>query len=250
MLIKNSGRRKSFLFAVCLTAASCLVSTSWAGNPKPSLGDSEVLSPASSAFDWRSFYIGGSFGYGFGVSDRVGHRTPAGALLANAGTLSVDGFNYGLRLGWRNWATIRSRKWVYGMEIAYRQGDVGGTTRVAGRSSEVNIDETLSLRFRSGLTNQADTLWVYGILGYVRSEIEYSVVGTISGDSIDVDDVSDRSGFVLGLGVERLLKDDVSLTFDVEFTEFGSYRLEDLEGSSTIATPSFWNFRLGLNYSF
>ena len=121
-----------------------------------------------------------------------------------------------------------------------------------GRNHQASVDvkNTIALRLKGGFANIAGNTQYYGILGYARSELDYSVSGTAGGDTISVSDQSDYDGILLGLGVERALRENLSMTLEYEYLRLDSKTLTDAGGSSTIATPRFGNLRLGLNFAF
>lgn len=238
----------SFLGRLLCAAALATASTAAvAGNVTPVVVEPAVQAPA---LVWEGFYAGGSLGYASGGDDQVGHRAPSGANVASPGTLNPGGFNYGLRLGWRGERPLESRSFVYGVELGYDGGSIEDDFSTATHNAAVELNGALSLRLRSGFTNESRNTWFYGMLGYTRGDFDYRVSGTAGGDTINLDSGFDSDGWSAGLGAERMLNDNLSLTFEWEYTEFDSVVLFDAGGSSTKATPKYNNFRVGLNFRF
>lgn len=227
-------------FCVCAVAAQ-------AGNVAPVPADSAVLAPAPI---WRGGYVGANIAYAFNGDDRVGHRSPAGAMVAVPGTLEQSGINYGLRLGWRGERASGARSFVYGVELGYDAGKADDSLATATHTASVSLNNVLSLRLKSGFTNSARNTLFYGILGYARGDFDYAVAGTAAGDTIAINTGLSMNGYVLGLGAERQLTDRLSLFGEWEYLNFGKQRLTDAGGSSTQATPKYQNIRIGLNYRF
>ncbi|MFD3191199.1 outer membrane protein [Sedimentitalea sp. HM32M-2] len=221
--------------------------TAQAGNVAPVPADPAVITPAPV---WRGVYAGASVAYAFNGDDRVGHRNPGGAMVAVPGTLEQSGVNYGLRLGWRGERSQGARSFVYGVELGYDAGKADDSLATATHTASVSLNNVLSLRLKSGLTNAARNTLFYGILGYARGDFDYAVAGTAAGDTIAINTGLSANGYVLGLGAERQLTDRLSLFGEWEYLNFGSQRLTDANGSSTQATPKYQNIRIGLNYRF
>ncbi|MEX0316531.1 MAG: outer membrane protein [Ruegeria sp.] len=254
-MFKKVGRRPAACTRLLVSASimgmcSLVASDAAAGNVLDPVADPEVLRPKAREFDWSGFYVGGTVGYTFGQDDDIGHTNPAGTLVASPGTLTPSGTSFGLRFGWRNWLPLVDRKWVYAFELGYDTGSISDSFVASTHSAEVELENAKSFRLKSGITSVRGNTLYYSTLGYVRGDLDYAVTGFAGGDLIDVSDQSDRDGFLLGLGVEHNLNDRLSLVFEVDYTRISSYTLTDSDGSSTVATPSFSNVRLGLNYNF
>ncbi|TMV07624.1 porin family protein [Ruegeria sediminis] len=238
--------------AITLPIALCVLGASQAvaGSATAPLVEPDVIAPAPIKLDLRGFYVGGDLAYAFGSGDDVGQRAPNGSLVATPGTLEPGGFNYGLRFGWRNTVPTSGLAYVYGVELGYGGGDISDSFTTATHQASIDVKNTLVLRFKGGFANTRGNMQYYGIIGYARGDIDYSVSGTAGGDTISLSDQSDYDGYLLGLGVERVLRDNLSMTLEYEYTRFNSKTLTDASGSSTVATPSYGNLRLGLNFAF
>lgn len=229
--------------------AACAVSgAAHAGNLEQVPVDPVVVVAAPT---WQGFYVGGTAGYAFGADDRVGHKNPAGVLVTRrAGDLDGEGFNYGVQLGWRGERALSRGSFVYGIELGYNGGDVDDSFVNGGYTGSVDLNHVLGLRAKTGLTNQSGNTMVYGILGYVHGDFDYAVNGTAGGDTINLNTAYDTDGYSIGLGVEHLLSDSWSVKAEWEYYNFGSKTLFDAGGSSTVATPTYSNVQLGLNFRF
>lgn len=183
--------------------------------------------------DWQGAYAGITLGYAFGGDDDIGVRPPGG----NIGSAEITGANAALRLGYR-W---QRNRWVVGPEISYGVGEIDDSFDFAGGEFESEANDLLGIRLKTGYLVRPDTL-VYGIAGWQEGDFAYSVNGN------DVD--YDADGYVLGLGVERRLTDRMSLTGEYEYSDFGSTDVEIVPGATSVATPSFHNVKVGLNFRF
>lgn len=192
---------------------------------------------------WAGGYVGATLGYAFGGDDRVGLSDSAdGSFLGDIGELKLKGANGGIRAGYR-W---QFDKWVVGPELGFEFGDIKGDTRgtiasVAGDiSAESKIKNVVALRLKTGYAVAPDML-VYGIAGIGYADIDYTVGGQTEGYK--------KSGYILGLGVEKQINERVSLTGEYEFADFGK---KDLGYGSvdSEATPKYSNIKVGVNYRF
>ncbi|RDW13090.1 porin family protein [Paracoccus thiocyanatus] len=219
--------------------------------------DSGVVSPVietAPVADWAGGYAGLTLGYAFGGDDRVGfHETATGDYLGDVGKLELSGVNAGVRVGYR-WQRDR---WVFGPELGFEGGNIddtmsfentlGGTTEVTSK-----IKNVLALRMKTGYVVQPDLL-VYGVAGVARAKVEYNVAGTDgSGGSMSEDSDFSKTGYILGVGVEKKVTDRMSVTGEYEYASFGKSTRNYVAdgGVSTQATPDYHNLKLGLNFKF
>jgi outer membrane immunogenic protein len=233
------------------SAAVCLIlglsAPSQAAGISTSLAEPE---PVVAATTWQGFHVGVRVGYGFGGDDEVGHRSPDGRLVASPGTLDIDGFTYGLRLGWRGERPFANRAFVYGVELGFDGSTIEDAFDLNGYAASSELDNLWGLRLKLGQTDPSKQTLFYGILGYVWGEVDYAVTGAKGGSTIALDTSENMSGFTIGLGVEHKLTDNISLTADWEYMELGDQTLTDGAGATTKATPSFQNIGFGFNYRF
>lgn len=232
--------------SVVLLVAGLAVPAS-AGNIAPIVIEQE---PVVAETVWAGLYAGARLGYGFDGDDEVGHRTPAGRLVASPGRLEIDGVSYGLRLGWRGEVSLGRPAFVYGVELGYDGGGIEDSFTSNGYAAKSELNDLLGLRLKLGRTDISRQTLFYGILGYVRGDFDYSVAGATGGDAIALQSQDDYDGFSVGLGVEHRLTDRMSLTAEWEYLDFGDQTLTDGVGATTKATPSFKTINIGLNYRF
>jgi outer membrane immunogenic protein len=191
--------------------------------------------------DWQGGYAGATLGYAFGGKDRVGLTDSASdSLLGNIGELKLKGANAGVRAGYR-WQKDR---WVFGPELGFEGGDIKGDTdgSIGGTdfSAESKIKNVLALRFKTGYTVAPDTL-VYGIAGVARADVDYSLN--------DISDDYKKTGYIVGLGVEKQLNEKWSVTGEYEYANFGKEKL-DFNGLTTEASAKYNNLKVGVNFKF
>ncbi|SMO99063.1 outer membrane protein [Paracoccus laeviglucosivorans] len=190
---------------------------------------------------WQGGYVGATVGYAFKGDDRFGLSSSASdTLLGDIGEMELKGANAGLRAGYR-W---QRGSWVFGPEIGIEGGDIKGDTSglLLGTALDVEakVNHMIALRFKTGYAVRPDLL-VYGIAGVGRIDIDYDLNGVEEGLS--------KTGYILGLGVEKQINDNWSVTGEYEYANFGNEKVEfgDFESK---ATPKYNNIKVGVNYRF
>lgn len=246
------------LFPKVIKARKCLASTALAvalgfttaanaGSPETVIVEPVVTAPALPS--WAGLYVGGNVGYAFNGSEKVGHKNSTGTLLTpSAGTLDYEGFNYGVRLGWRGQRAVAARSFVYGIELGIDGGDVGDSFTTADYDASVDMNHVLGIRAKSGLTNRTGDTLFYGILGYVHGDFDYTLKDTAA--TIDLDRSFSSDGYAVGLGIEHMINERWSVNAEWEYLEFSGKRLFDDSDHSTKATPKYHNIQLGVNLRF
>lgn len=192
--------------------------------------------------DWQGAYAGVTLGYGFQGKDRVGVNEDRPGGMNNIGTLKLSGANASLRGGYR-W---QNGNWVFGPELSIEGGNIKDSFSTStGYDASSKIKNVIALRAKVGYAVQPDLL-VYGMAGAARAKVDYSVTGP----AVDIDRSYNKTGYVVGLGVEKKLTERVSLTGEYEYANFGKQTLEDAAGTVTKATPKYNNVRVGVNFKF
>ncbi len=228
--------------AVTLTLGTAM--TANAGGYTPPVDDGGVVVPITQApADWQGAYGGVTLGYAFAGDDDVGVRTPTG--FGTPDDLTLSGANAGLRIGYR-WQRDR---WVFGPELGFEGGDVSDDFSTDGYDAKSKIKNVLALRVKTGYVMDNDML-VYGIAGIARAKVDYKTEGTGDYGTIGVNDDYSKTGYIVGLGVEKMLNERMSLTGEYEYANFGKETRNDGAGGSTQATPDYHNLKLGLNFRF
>lgn len=239
---------RRYLASTALAVAFGFTTAAHAGSPETVIVEPVVTAPALPS--WAGFYLGGNVGYAFDGSENVGHRDESGAFVTQqqAGTLDYEGFNYGLRLGWRGQRAMAARSFVYGIELGIDGGDVSDSFSTADYDASVDMNHVLGIRAKSGLTNRTGDTLFYGTLGYVHGDFDYTLKETAA--AIDLDRSFSTDGYAVGLGIEHMINDRWSVNAEWEYLEFSGKRLYDGNDHSTKATPKFHNIQLGVNLRF
>ncbi len=197
-----------------------------------------VLETAAPA-DWAGGYAGATLGYAFSGEDRFGLANGED-FRGNVGTLDLSGANAGLRVGNR-W---QRDNWVFGPELAYDAGKiedtVNGTVDGVAHEGTSEITGVLSLTAKVGYAVSPDVL-IFGKSGVARADVDYSLDG--------VNQDYSKTGYIVGLGVEKRINDRWSVTGEYEYANFGK---EDrvFGDTTTEATAKYNNIKVGLNFRF
>ncbi|QIR86155.1 outer membrane protein [Paracoccus sp. AK26] len=255
-------RHSSFL-AISALGLMSGTSGALAGGYIAPVADPVVAAPvreSASASDWAGGYVGGHIGYAFGGDDEVGadiYEDDAFlGSLSDLTTLKVKGLGAGVHLGYR-W---QRGNWVFGPELTLEGGDISddksGSDSVDGDDYTVGIESKVNhivgLQFKTGYAVNPQTL-VYGTAGYVRGDFDYILSASVNGDGGSITEGYTADGYSLGLGVERKIRDNLSVFAEWQYRNFGKTEITFTEGSDAIATnatPEHHNVKVGVNFSF
>lgn len=205
---------------------------------------------ASPASDWAGGYAGGSLGYSFGGDDRIGFDVYEDNSLIDRnndlGSADVKGPTVGLQAGYR-W---QRGNWVFGPELWIEGGSVDGSDTITpdGVRVESSVNYLVGLQLKTGYAVDPQTL-VYGTAGAVHGDLDYTLSGPGGSETVNYD----ADGYTLGLGVERKLRDSVSVVAEWQYRNLGKTEIEYDAGTDSLltrSTPEHHNIKLGVNFSF
>lgn len=201
--------------------------------------------------DWAGGYVGGSLGYSFAADDVVGLDVYQGGQLvqrnSDVGAVDVKGPTLGLHAGYR-W---QRDNWVFGPELWVEGGSVDATDTVSRPGAfdvESAVNYIIGLQLKTGYVANPQTL-VYGTVGAVYGDFDYTLSNAAGSQTVNYD----ASGYSLGLGVERKLRDNLSVFAEWQYRNFGKTDVEFGDVSDSLltrATPEHHNIKLGVNFSF
>ncbi len=233
------------------------------GADLPTARPAPVLNPL-----WSGFYVGANAGYGWGESSSINAiETLIGApfFAGNFGTTAPDGFFGGVQAGYN----FRTNNLVLGLEADIQAASIrdrsGATTPYffPGSTMTLSVAQRLdwlsTVRARAGYT--WDNLLIYGTGGFAFGNVRQALVMTDTMDfSAAASRSSNRSGYVLGAGVEYAITANWSAKLEYQYINLGTSRIgasEVFTGnrpspfaiSSPLATR-LHTARLGINYRF
>lgn len=231
------------LFSAGLTLAAATAAS--AGGYSAPQGDAVVVAQAAAVVpvgNWQGAYGGVGLGYAFGGDDEVGFD-----LSPSFGKLEIKGATGEVRMGYR-W---QRDNWVFGPELSFMGGDIKDSVGIVGGPgpSGVNVIEStvnsvLALKLKAGYAVQPNML-VYGTLGATHGDFTVDYLGVGSDYTMN--------GHVVGLGVERMVTERMSVTAEVERNSFDKKYVAVgglAPAVTTGPTPSFSNVKLGVNFRF
>lgn len=242
------ARNEDFLMRSLGLAAICVIlgaASAGAGGYTVPVTEAPVVPVAAApARDWAGPYAGLTLGYAFGGDDDIGYSRN-NRMLGDVGKYELSGFNAGLQIGYR-WQKDR---WVFGPELGILGGNIKDSFDADGYHGENKLKNAIELRLKTGYLINPETM-LFGVAGVSRAKFDYSMLGSGGYGDAAIDDSFSRTGYVLGLGVERRLTDSLSLTGSYEYANYGKETLDDGTGISTRATPKFGNVKIGVNFNF
>ncbi|KRB28521.1 MULTISPECIES: outer membrane protein [Mesorhizobium] len=196
----------------------------------------DVVQPVeASGFNWSGAYIG--IGGGFGATV---HKVSApGASFNGIGGNGVFGE---LTAGYDY---MVNERFLLGGFIDANYGNIGPSLSVPG----ADIDLTNSYGFDVGL--RAGYLLNPSTLGYVLggySWQHFKLDG--SGDADGLDFTENRGGYVLGVGMETVLRGNWTLKTEYRYADYGDKSVLDFGAGSLNVEPSTHTFHVAANYRF
>lgn len=189
---------------------------------------------------WSGAYVGAHVGWGWGNVD----VTDASGDLSDIDSYSLTGWLAGVQAG----ANVQMDSIVFGIE-----GDIAWTdiTGDSGDADEdvlgTDINWLGTLRGRLGFA--ADTFLLYGTAGIAFAGVDSWMIDTWDPETFTISDT--RFGWVVGIGAEAMVAENVSLKAEVLYHDFGT---EDFsfDGGDETATQSLsvTTFKVGANFHF
>lgn len=206
---------------------------------------------------WAGGYFGGTLGYAFQGEDRYGlHDTSEDpdVFLGNIGTMKLNGVNGGVRAGYR-W---EKGSWVFGPELAFDFGSIKDDVSAhlapqdyvpADMDGESKIKNVASLVMKGGYLVKPDLL-LFTKAGVARADIDYKLhIVDEDGDTFGGSADFKKTGYIVGVGLEKRVSDKLSISGEYEYANFGK-ETRNFDNLETEATPKYNNIKIGVNYSF
>lgn len=242
-------------FVVAVWAIGALsASNALAGGSILPAADPVVAAPvadAAPANDWAGGYVGGSVGYAFGGDNAIGFDLYEGDALIGRGTglgqVDVKGPTAGVHAGYR-W---QRGNWAFGPELWIEGGSVDAADTI-GPNAELEVESAVNhlvgLHLKTGYALTPQTL-VYGTAGAVYGHLDHTLSTAEGSGTVTYD----TTGYTLGLGVERKVRDNLSLFADWQYRDLGKTEVGFEDGDASVltrTTPGHHHVRLGVNFGF
>jgi outer membrane immunogenic protein len=228
--------------------------------------------PPPPVYSWTGWYLGVNGGYGWNrqYSNTVNLTDPDEGLEFSASLeqLNLHGGFGGGQLGY-NW---QSGAMVFGIEADIQGAGIRGdrdTTHFPGPGpfdfvtvhSHGNLNWFGTVRGRIGYAH--DRALFYGTGGFAYGGVKYDLTATDQwGNSVGTSGDQNKTGWVLGAGVEYLIAPHWTLKSEYQYIDFGTTTVSRACGDSgfIICDPDdhvsadvkrqFHTVRVGLNYKF
>lgn len=173
-----------------------------------------VTSPAPASYDWTGFYAGVLGGYGYAQDDvRTTLMNGATPWLPSASnSFDAAGWLGGIRVG----GDVQFDHFVLGIEGQYLASGIAGEFNFDPLRPEAmaggSLTNLLSIRGRAGVA--FDRTLVYGSVGFATAENQgWANNVWNAAPAVDAATGSGRvNGYVLGVGIEQAITDNISLT--------------------------------------
>jgi outer membrane immunogenic protein len=220
-----------------------------------SAADLSVKAPmmmAPAVFSWTGCYVGAHVGHAWGKTDTQGISTNGAPTTYNTGSMDVNGSIFGGQLGC-NYQVAPT--FVIGVEGSYSGAGITGIAGYGDGSGanccfvQMKTDALASITGRLGWTgwDPRTLFYVKGGWAYAHDQFAFSYALT---------EKQDRSGWVVGFGVEWAFAQNWSVFAEYDHYDFGTKRTPNSFGptstsvSSVDITQKFDSVRVGANYKF
>src|SRR5271170_4415187 len=195
-------------------------------------------------YDWTGFYLGAHVGLGL-LTDSVTQQSALVTPPGNSTALNPFGLVGGAQFG----VNYQFASWVVGLEGMFSSSNISGSGNTPAPGlflTATNRTTSASHWYASAAARfgyAADTLWLYvkGGAAWERATYTLDFLGPV-GAVLATQPLPDtRVGFVVGLGAEYGLTENLSAKFEYDFYDFGTknytFNMVGAAPIGTIAVP-------------
>ncbi|CDX20487.1 Outer membrane protein-like protein [Mesorhizobium plurifarium] len=195
-----------------------------------------VQEQAAPGFNWSGVYVG----FGVGAGATVHQISVPGVSFNGIGGNGVFGE---LSAGYD---FMVSERFLLGGFIDAHYGNIGPSLSASGFiDADLQNVYGFDVGLRAGYLLNPNTLgYVLGGYGWQHFKLD----GSIGGDGFSF--TQNRSGYVLGVGMETVLRGNWTLKTEYRYANYGDKSVLDLGGASLNIEPSTHTFLIGANYRF
>lgn len=177
---------------------------------------------------WTGFYLGATYGYGWGASGVEGA----------SGVFNYDqSGGIGTLHGGYNW---QSGSGVFGLEADIGLASHGGSAQIGGSKLTSDINALGSVRARAGLLTMP-ALLVYATGGFAWADMDIKVNGVRASETF--------TGYQLGAGAEYMIAPQWTLRVEYLYTDLDKERLNH-GGVVNTYDPDLHTVRAGISFKF
>jgi outer membrane immunogenic protein len=259
-LISEGNKMKHTLLAAAVLSSGIIVAPAFAADMAPATAPAYKAAPMApvSAYNWTGFYVGGNVGGGWSsLSSSVLSPGSAAFPVGTAFTKhSLSGVLGGIQGGF-NWQTGH---WVLGVEGEYTWADIDGSATTVSvplpAFSAVTTAKIKDIALATGRVGYAEDNWLFyakggGAWGETSSNGTVFTGGTVFETSSSS---TDRSGWVVGAGIEWGFAPNWSAKLEYDHIDFGSKTFTSLgsvTGTSLFSSSEkIDEVKGGVNYRF
>ncbi len=216
--------RRLFLMTACVAAmASPVLAADMSGPaPAPAPYVKASYSPTP-VFSWSGLYLGGHGGYGWG---RLTATDPTGATPDSS--VDTKGGVAGGQIGY----LYQMESLVLGVEGTYSWADIKASTALGAGTATVKNDYIATVAGRAGYAFDRALLYGKGGVAFTRDKADATdgTGGTSTGRF-------NRTGYVVGGGLEYAFLNNWSARVEYNYLGFGSQLETPSSAGGLIATP-------------
>lgn len=197
----------------------------------------DVVQPVeASGFNWSGAYIG--IGGGFGATVHKFSVAP----VADFNGVGGNGVFGELTAGYDY---MVNERFLLGGFIDANFGNIGPSISIPGADIDLTNSYGFDIGLRAGYLLNPNTLG-YVLGGYSWQHFKLDGSGSASGLNYD----ENRSGYVLGVGMETVLRGNWTLKTEYRYADYGDKSVIDFGGTSLNVEPSTHTFHIAANYRF
>lgn len=206
-------------------------------------------------FRWTGFYFGANAGYGWAANTGdITYESNIGPDRSG-GPDAAGGFGGG-QIGY-NWQGVFSNDFVLGVEADIQGSNVDDTwrgTTDAGLEASTRQDLQWFGTVRGRLGWAFDRTLIYGTGGFAYGRVKDTAFASSGAESITLRGDPDRTGYVVGGGVEHAISETVSFKIEYQYINLGEQTLSGVSVPNGIVTArsspiddTFHTVRFGVN---
>ncbi|WP_322419108.1 outer membrane protein [Mesorhizobium huakuii] len=195
-----------------------------------------VQTVEASGFNWSGAYVG--IGGGFGASV---HKFSVAPIVDFNG-IGGNGVFGELTAGYDY---MVSERFLLGGFIDANGGNIGPSISIPGADIDLTNSYGFDVGLRAGYLLNPDTLG-YVLGGYSWQHFKLDGSGFAEGLNF----TQNRSGYVLGVGMETVLRGNWTLKTEYRYADYGDKSVIDFGGGSLNVEPSTHTFHIAANYRF
>ena len=229
-----AGFAPKALAALAVSALAAGFATSALAADLPPRSNAPYYAPPP-IFTWTGFYLGANVGYGFGQGTSDGTRAFGDQSGALAGVTA--GYNF------------QSGPLVAGIEADLDFSDVAGSQSPKFATfTSGNVTGMGTLRGRFGYAVDRALFYITG--GYAGANMRGGLSDNSTNPNLIFNQSNYLNGYVLGLGMEFAVTNNISLKAEYLYSNFGSTNYFGGTVDSINAGTNFSTVKAGVNYHF